>query len=126
VFCSKCGEQAKKHGKTRDGQQRFRCKPCKTTYSEPKPLPGIATDVDDACRALSMLLEGMSVRSVERLTGLQKRTILRLMVRAGEQCQAFLENALVNIEAKEVQCDEQWAFIGCKERTSERYAKNQL
>jgi IS1 family transposase/transposase-like protein len=119
VFCGKCGEECAKHGKTRDGQQRWRCRPCKVTVSEPKPLAHSGTDLDDACRALSMLLEGMSVRSVMRLTGLDKATILRLVVKAGKQCQAFFDATIKDVWADDVQCDEQWSFIAMKERTAE-------
>ena len=118
MFCGKCGEDCGRHGKTRDGLQRWRCRGCKTTVSEPKPLPHMRTDLDAACQALGMLLEGMSIRAVTRLTGLDKGTVLRLVVKAGDQCKAFLESALVNVAANEVECDEQWAFVYCKERNA--------
>jgi transposase-like protein len=37
-----------------------------------------------------MLLEGASVRSTERLTGLHRDTILRLLVAAGEKCEKLM------------------------------------
>ena len=85
----------------------------------------MGTDLDDACRALGMLLEGMSVRAVTRLTGLDKGTVLRLVAKAGEQCEAFLGEALAEVHAADVQCDEQWAFVGAKERTCERLGKGE-
>ena len=88
--CPTCGETAGKFGKTRDGKQRYRCSECGKTFSEPKPLAGLATDPKKAAFALSMLLEGTSVRATSRLTGLDKGTILRLMVQAGRQCFRFL------------------------------------
>lgn len=116
--CPKCHADCKKHGKTRDGQQRYRCVPCKLTTSEPKALPGIATDVETACRALNMLLEGVSIRATARLTGLAKSTLLRLIAQAGEQCRQFLSQAVNDVQADEIQCDEIWSFVACKERTA--------
>lgn len=59
----------------------------------------------------------MSVRSTMRLTGVDKRTILRLLVKVGTACQRFLETEIHRIEVQDVQCDEIWGFIGCKEKT---------
>jgi hypothetical protein len=66
--CPNCGERAAKCGKTRDGQQRYRCLRCRQTFSEPKPLAGIATDLHKAAFALQLLLEGTSIRATARLT----------------------------------------------------------
>lgn len=64
---------------------------------------------------LHLLLEGNSVRSVERLTGIEKKTILRVMVRFGEGCQLFLDAALKNLKLRHVQCDEIWTFVQKKQ-----------
>lgn len=116
--CPKCGNSGAKFGKTRDGQQRYRCKPCGKTYSEPKPLAGKATPMDKAALALKLLLEGMSIRATERLTGLHRDTIMGLMVQAGEQCQRFLAGTIQNHPFADIQIDEQWGFVGCKEKTA--------
>ena len=107
--CPNCGEPAGKAGKTRDGQAaipllRMR----QDVLSEPKPLAGLATDPKKAAFALSMLLEGTSVRATSRLTGLDKDTILRLMVQAGRQCHDFLANTMQNLHVADIQCDEVW------------------
>jgi transposase-like protein/IS1 family transposase len=116
--CPKCGEQSGKFGKTRDGQQRYRCADCRKTFSEPKPLAGCKIDPKRAAFALNLLLEGMSVRATSRMTGLDKNTILRLMVQAGEQCQQFLADTMRNVKATDIQVDELWSFVACKERTA--------
>jgi transposase-like protein/IS1 family transposase len=116
--CPTCGESANKAGKTRDGQQRYRCSECDRTFSEPKPLAGLATDLKTAAFALNMLLEGTSVRATSRLTGLDKNTILRIMAQAGEQCFQFLANTMQNLHVADVQVDEVWSFVGMKERTA--------
>ena len=42
------------------------------------------------------------------------------MVEAGERCQRFLDHAIQGVPVDDVQADEVWAFIGCKEKTRER------
>jgi transposase-like protein/IS1 family transposase len=116
--CPTCGEPANKAGKTRTGQQRYRCSECAKTFSSPKPLAGLATDPKKAAFALNMLLEGTSVRATSRLTGLDKGTILRIMVQAGRQCFDFLADTMQNLHVADIQCDEVWSFVGCKERTA--------
>ncbi len=83
-------------------------------------MSGRQTDMADAVKVLSMLLEGMSVRSCERLTGMHRDTILSLMVEAGENCRRFMEKTIRGIKASSIECDEQWAFVFCKRKTAER------
>jgi len=116
--CPKCGETAAKFGKTRDGQQRYRCAECHKTFSEPKPLAGIATDLKTAAFALRLLLEGTSIRATARLTNLDKDTVQRIMEQAGRQCFDFLARTMQNVRATDIQCDELWSYVGCKERTA--------
>lgn len=122
MLCPKCQAECRKFGKNRNGSQRFRCDGCQKTYTDAKTRPVDRRCVDQAkmILALRMLLEGNSVRSVERLTGLHRDTILANMVKAGEDCQQFLEKTIRNVPASDVQADEIWGFVGCKEKTRER------
>ncbi len=117
--CPTCGKNAGKFGKDRNGLQRFRCAECSKTFLEPHALAGKHTGIEETAKVLNMLLEGMSVRSCERLTGLHRDTILGLMVQAGESCQRFMEKAIQNRTVNTIECDEQWAFVGCKRKTQE-------
>ena len=65
---------------------------------------------------LSALLEGCSVRSTERMTGVTKRAILRLLVSVGDRCQQIHDDTITNIQCEAVECDEIWGFIGKKQR----------
>ena len=80
--------------------------------------------MEETVKVLAMLLEGMSVRSCERLTGMNRDTILSLMVEAGEACTKFMERAINKVPAEFVECDEQWAFVFMKRRTAERKGLN--
>jgi IS1 family transposase len=74
------------------------------------------TRLDDATKVIELLTEGCSVRSVERLTGIHHRTILSLLVLVGEKCERMLENHIRNIPVTDVQLDEIWGYVGCKEK----------
>jgi transposase-like protein len=67
--------------------QRWRCNSCSATFAEPQSqslLGTMRTSTDAAAKALHCLLEGCSTRSTERLTGLNRNTIMRLLIVAGE------------------------------------------
>lgn len=71
---------------------------------------------DKKIAAISMLLEGSSVRSTERLTGVHRDTILRLMVRVGDACARFSNETLINLDCKRIEVDEIWAFVAKKNK----------
>jgi IS1 family transposase len=66
---------------------------------------------EKALLALRMLLEGCSIRSVERTTELHRDTILKLLVLAGEKCERIMGKLIVNVPVKDVECDEIWGFV---------------
>ena len=107
---------SKKDGKNRNGTQRYKCKDCGVRFSDEKPLGAMRTSVDKAAMALSLMLEGMSVRATERLTGLCRQTICDLILVAGEKCQAFSDSMIVDVQAEDIQCDEIWSFCGMKQK----------
>ncbi len=122
--CTHCkSENTAKSGKDRKGLQRYSCKGCRKTFTEPHALAGKKISIDDAVRVLAMLLEGMSIRSCVRLTGISKRSILAIMVQAGESCRKFTDAKIRNVPAGTIECDEQWSFVGCKQKTAERLRK---
>jgi IS1 family transposase len=67
-----------------------------------------------------MLLEGNSIRSTERLTGVHRDTILALLETIGERAMRFWETRMRGLPATDIQCDEIWGFVGCKEKTRQR------
>jgi IS1 family transposase len=64
---------------------------------------------------LSHLVEGNSVRSIERITGVHRDTILRLLNSAGEKALDILDSELVNLEPKRIQLDEVWTYVSKKQ-----------
>jgi IS1 family transposase len=65
---------------------------------------------------IAALVEGNSVRSIERMTGVHRDTILRLMVRVGKGCERLLDGLMRDIDCRRVQVDEIWAYVGKKQR----------
>jgi len=76
--------------------------------------------MDKAVMALQLLLEGCAVASVERVTGLHKRTILDLMVLAGEHCERLMEKMIKGVHVKDVCVDEVWSYVKCHDRWKTR------
>jgi len=74
---------------------------------------------------ISALVEGCSVRSTSRLTGVAKGTILRLLASVGRACADYQDTAIRNVAAKRVQIDEIWSFVGAKRKnvTAENTAR---
>jgi IS1 family transposase len=63
---------------------------------------------------ISALVEGCSVRSTVRLTGVSKGAVLRILSSVGKACADYQDKVIKNIPAKRVQVDEIWSFVGAK------------
>src|SRR5262249_38062558 len=70
-----------------------------------------------ALSVLMHLVEGCSLRSTSRITGVHLRTILDLLALAGERCETLMHNRIKGLRVSEVQCDEQWQYIKMKQKT---------
>jgi IS1 family transposase len=71
---------------------------------------------------LHLLTEGSAIRSIERVTGVEKKTILRLLVQVGEGCERMLAERIKGVPVQDVQSDEVWGYVRCKEGTKTRRA----
>jgi IS1 family transposase len=74
------------------------------------------TSPEEAASVLLLMMEGMSIRSIERLTDLHRDTILRVLVHAGEHCERLLQTNVQAVPVDDVQCDEIWGYVWCKEK----------
>ncbi|HXA68094.1 MAG TPA: hypothetical protein VNV82_23230 [Bryobacteraceae bacterium] len=120
MTCHSCRTQCQKHGKDRKGHQRYKCQQCSKTFLEPreKPLDGMYLPMEKAETILKMLVEGISIRSIERLTNVHRDTILRVLVKAGEHCEKLMSEKIVNVPCRDVELDEIWGWVFCKERAN--------
>lgn len=65
---------------------------------------------------VGMMVEGMSLRDIARLTGASKNTIVKLLRDAGEACAHYQDEHLVGLTSKRIQVDEIWSFVGMKQK----------
>ena len=117
MTCHNCQSRCKKFGKDRKGNQRFRCCQCYKVFAQrPERLDGTYLPSERITQIIRLLVEGCSVRSIERITGTHRDTILNVLVLAGEHCERLLERTIHGLPVRDVQCDEIWGYVGCKEK----------
>jgi IS1 family transposase len=71
---------------------------------------------DKQIAVTAALAEGSSIRSIERMTGIHRDTIMRLGVRIGQGCARLLDQKMRNLDCNRLELDEIWGFIGKKIR----------
>jgi transposase-like protein/IS1 family transposase len=111
-------ESVQKYGKDRHGNQRYRCNLClKTLIDEQpdKPLGAMRVPTETAKLVLRLLTEGSSIRATERITGVHRDTICKLIVHFGEACRRFLDERMRGLKVSHLQFDEQWTWIAKKQ-----------
>jgi len=71
---------------------------------------------DKQIAVIGALAEGSSIRSIERMTGIHRDTIMLLGVRVGQGCELLMDSKMQDLGCRYLQFDELWGFIGKKER----------
>jgi IS1 family transposase len=71
---------------------------------------------DKQIAVIGALAEGSSIRSIERITGVHRDTIMRLGVKVGKGCEMLMGSKMQDLSCNYLQFDELWGFIGKKER----------
>lgn len=75
---------------------------------------------------LRALVEGGSIRAVARMTGVDKETVMKLLVDVGEFCSLYQDVVLTNLPCRRVEADEIWSFVGAKEANKTREGQGDL
>ena len=70
--------------------------------------------VERQAAVIAALVEGSSIRSTERMTGVHRDTITRLVQRVGRASQRLMDEEIRHVRCRELQLDEIWAFVGKK------------
>jgi IS1 family transposase len=68
-------------------------------------------------QVISCMIEGCSIRSVVRMTGVCKKTVMRLLVEVGTVCADYQDKVFRNLKCQRMQVDECWQFVYCKQKT---------
>jgi IS1 family transposase len=66
------------------------------------------------CAVVRALVEGCSIRSTVRMTGVAKNTVAKLLVDLGTACSEYQDRTLRNLNCKRLQLDEIWSFVYAK------------
>ncbi len=74
-------------------------------------------------QVVTALVEGNSIRSTVRMTGVAKGTVLKLLADLGAACSEYQRQALVDLHCKRIQCDEIWSFCYAKEKNVPEHMK---
>ena len=73
-------------------------------------------NTDKQIAVIGALSEGSSIRSIERITGVHRDTIMRLGVKVGQGCAKMLDTSMRNLPCNRLEMDEIWGFVGKKDR----------
>jgi IS1 family transposase len=75
---------------------------------------------EQKAQVVSLLCEGNSIRSIERVTGIHRDTIMRLGVRVGTACGKIQDEKMRGLNCAQIEVDEIWGFIGAKRKNANR------
>src|SRR5215470_1055097 len=67
---------------------------------------------DQQVQVIGCLTEGLSIRAIERLTGIHRDTIMRLGAKVGRGCAELHDRSMVGLRVARLELDELWALVG--------------
>lgn len=82
-------------------------------------------DIKTRSQIVRCLVEGCSIRSTARMTGVSKNTIVKLLADLGCACAAYHNRNVRNLKVRRMQCDEIWCFVGAKAKNVKAEKKQQ-
>jgi IS1 family transposase len=65
---------------------------------------------------IKAIVEGVSIRSIERMTDVHRDTIMRLMVRVGQAWEEQLDQMMRDLPCTDIQIDEIWGYVAKKQK----------
>ncbi len=80
---------------------------------------------EERAKVVNCLIEGCSLRSTVRLTGVAKKTVSRILVEVGEACAAYHDKIMRNLPCKVIQVDEVWSFTYAKQANIPEHLQGQ-
>jgi IS1 family transposase len=69
---------------------------------------------------ISMLAEGTSIRAIERITNVNRNTIMSLNRRVGDACKKIMDEKMRGLNCRNVEIDEIWGFVGAKRKNANK------
>jgi IS1 family transposase len=71
---------------------------------------------DKQITIIGAIVEGVSIRSIERMTDVHRDTIMRLMVKVGQACEVLHNKLMCELPCEAIEIDEIWGFVAKKQR----------
>ncbi|MBL0713661.1 MAG: IS1 family transposase [Desulfosarcina sp.] len=101
-----------KYGKDKSRDLLY-CRTCGKRFasSRASAMFGLHLPAETIRQIIHHAAEGVGVRATARLLGLDKDTVNRVILRAGEHCARVLSSLLTSLELHETQLDELWTFV---------------
>ena len=101
-----------KYGKNKDKDLLY-CRTCGKRFASTRATAffGLHLSDDKIAQFIHHAAEGVGVRATSRLLDINKDTVNRVILRAGEHCEIVLSNLLRSLKLQEAQLDELWAFV---------------
>ncbi|MCK5680888.1 IS1 family transposase [bacterium] len=101
-----------KYGKDKSRDLLY-CRTCGKRFAATRgsALFGLHISPETIRQIIHHAAEGVGVRATARLLEMDKDTVNRVILRAGEHCAHVLSELLTSLELTEVQLDELWTFV---------------
>src|SRR5258708_23904183 len=72
--------------------------------------------IEKQTAVISALVEGASIRATERMTGVNRETVMKLGIRVGAACEKLMDEQMRELPCEHVQVDEMWGFVQKKQK----------
>ncbi len=101
-----------KYGKDKNRDLLY-CRTCGKRFASTRAsaMFGLHLPAETIRQIIHHAAEGVGVRATARLLGLDKDTVNRVILRAGEHCARVLSSLLTSLQLDETQLDELWTFV---------------
>jgi transposase-like protein len=119
-FMLEVGKRIRRNGHNSAGNQQYHCRHCNAYFIETRHTPLFhsrleRSQVEELARACA---ENISIRSVSRITKLDRGTISRYSRIFGKHAELINENHTTNISQGECEMDEIWSYVRKKEKNN--------
>ena len=97
----------------KDKRPLLYCKTCGKRFGMTRgtAMFGIKTSLDQVSSIVHHAAEGMGIRATARVLDMDKNTVNRVVLHAGDHCANVMRTLLQSLGMTEVQLDELWTFV---------------
>jgi IS1 family transposase len=78
---------------------------------------------DKQIEVVSTLTEGLGIRAVARITGVNRETVGKVALQVGRGAAELHDRMMVGLRVNRIECDELWAYVGHKRNPQKGPAK---